>query len=107
MPAIYTMECMANEYIERNDPAWIETAQKWAQVKAQMALLEKEEKELRAELIRLSERMNSTGGGVKLLKSIRRGTVQYGEIPELANVNLDRYRKPPMETFTLTKTTKA
>ena len=36
------------------------------------------------------------GCGVELLRSSRRGTVDYAAIPELRGVNLEPYRKPPV-----------
>ena len=36
------------------------------------------------------------GCGVELLRSSRRGAVDYAAIPELRGVNLEPYRKPPV-----------
>ena len=36
------------------------------------------------------------GCGVELLRSSRRGAVEYAAIPELRGVNLEPYRKPPV-----------
>jgi len=36
------------------------------------------------------------GCGVELLRSTRRGAVNYAVIPELRGVNLEPYRKPPV-----------
>jgi len=36
------------------------------------------------------------GCGVELLKSSRRGAVDYSAVPELRGVNLEPYRKPPV-----------
>ena len=35
------------------------------------------------------------GCGVEVLKSSRRGAVDYSAVPELRGVNLEAYRKPP------------
>jgi hypothetical protein len=36
------------------------------------------------------------GCGVEVLKSSRKGAVDYSAIPELRGVNLDNYRQPPV-----------
>lgn len=37
------------------------------------------------------------GSGVELIRTSRKGVVNYGAIPELEGVDLDRYRKQPLE----------
>jgi len=37
------------------------------------------------------------GGGIEVLRSFRKGAVDYSRIPELRNLELERYRKAPVE----------
>ena len=37
------------------------------------------------------------GCGVEVLKGSRRGAVDYSAVPELRGVDLEPYRKPPVE----------
>jgi hypothetical protein len=36
------------------------------------------------------------GSGVEVLKSSRKGSVDYSAVPELRGVDLEPYRKPPV-----------
>ena len=39
------------------------------------------------------------GCGIEVLKSLRKGAVDYSRVPELRGVNLETYRKPPVEVI--------
>lgn len=87
------------KYIEREDILWTTTAQKYIDVISQIKSLESQEEELRQELIRLSGGSNTKGGGLKILKEVRIGSVEYKNIPALKGVNLEDYRKKPIECW--------
>jgi hypothetical protein len=55
-----------------------------------------EEHKLRAMLENLATARRTFGCGVELLRSSRRGAVDYTGIPELRGVDLEPYRKPPV-----------
>lgn len=85
------------DYLPRADREWIEVCEKWKAAKAAA----EEEEFYRKELIRLSAGKSSQGGGVRLRKGTRAGSVQYKKIPELVGVDLDKYRTAPLETWRL------
>lgn len=87
----------SRDYVEQTDEKWLQLASKWQTLNRTMSMLESEEKELRDELILLSNNQNSSGGGIKLSKQIRKGNVDYSKIQEIKNINLDVYRKAPVE----------
>lgn len=89
----------AQPYIQRSDPLWLNTVEKWRGVTSQIKWLESQEKELREELIQLSGGSNVMGAGIKLSKEVRKGSVDYKLIPELASVDLEKYRKAPLECW--------
>jgi len=97
---------MKREYIERVDPEWEEVASNWAEIKERILRLQEHEKLLRDRLIEMADENSTMGSGIKLTKGIRKGVVQYAEIPELKEVDLDKYRKESSVTWTLTKSTK-
>jgi len=39
------------------------------------------------------------GSGIEVLKSLRKGAVDYSRVPELRGVNLESFRKPPVEVI--------
>ena len=94
------------DFIHREDETWKEVSQQWLNIHAQMKSLEAEESRLRELLIQLAGSQNATGGGIKLTRSLRKGNIQYAQIPELRNVDLEKYRKEPMETWRLLPTDK-
>lgn len=87
------------DYETRDDDIWNATASEWLALSKQMAAMEKKEKELRELLISQSHNTSSMGGGVKVARIVRKGNVDYANIPELQTVNLDKYRKNPIETW--------
>lgn len=80
-------------------PQWLDAATKWKQISAQLTSLEKEEETLRQQLISLCGNQSSAGGGVKVGKYSRKGSIDYAKIPQLHNVNLEKYRKKTIECW--------
>ncbi len=87
------------DYEEKDDDIWNASATQWMEVTCEIQVLEKREKELRELLISQSQNKNSKGGGVRVSKIVRKGSIEYSTIPELALVNLENYRKSPIETW--------
>jgi putative phage-type endonuclease len=80
-----------------DDPKWAEAAQCYSRVRQRLDELSDEERELRNRLLGLSDSHRAFGAGVELIRTSRKGAVNYGAIPELHGVDLDRYRKEPVE----------
>jgi len=87
------------DYTTREDDLWVHAASKWKETKTKMESLKEEEEHLRQTLICLSGKSNAKGAGIKLSKVIRKGSINYQEIPELSGMNLEKYRKQPIETW--------
>lgn len=103
-------ECMINftspeltdrDYAEREDEAWKKYAISYIENKKMLQDLETKEKALKQELIRLSEKKNCRGAGISLSRTMRKGSVDYSQISELNHINLDNYRKSPVEVWTI------
>lgn len=92
-------ELTERDYHTRDTNLWIHTAANWLEINEKLKEMEEKEKELRQQLINLSERKNSIGGGVKLTKIMRKGNIEYTRIPELNCIDLDVYRKDPTEVW--------
>ncbi len=93
---------LETDYIERDDELWLQCASKWKEVSSQIKSLEKEESELRKQLIFLSGESSTKGGGISLCQVSRKGNVDYSAIPELKSVDLEMYRKPDSSYWRLT-----
>jgi len=91
------------DYQSKKDDLWLEASSEWKVISKQLKALETKEKELRDNLIAMSNKQNSIGGGVKLTRSLRKGNVDYSKIPELELIDLDGYRKDPIEVWRISE----
>lgn len=92
-------EPQEGDYTERDDDLWRECAKGWLFVSSHLKELEKQEEELRKQLIFLSGESNTKGAGISLCRVQRAGNVDYSKIPELKNVDLDKYRKATINSW--------
>lgn len=97
-------DCMQNleapdlidrDYIKRDDEEWNQLAKEWIEI----SKIEDRKEEIRTRLIAISGRLNTMGGGIKLSKIPRKGTIDYRSIPEIKNIDLEKYRKNNIETY--------
>ncbi len=92
------------DYIKRNDVAWRDASLKYIGLLSMYKQLEEQLSEARETLLTLAEDSSCVGCGVKVIKSSRKGNVQYSKIPELQHVDLDYYRSPPIEQWKILTT---
>lgn len=69
-------------------------AEEWKRKARVLKLVEDEEQMAREALIMATGGLEYEGYGVKVSQVERKGVVEYKAIPELAEVNLEDYRKP-------------
>ena|SRR6188508_1364834 len=94
---------------EINSKEWVQSSGKYRdlqykelEIKQQLIEIENEKNRVKQELIFLANNRSAHGDGLKLTKYIRKGPVEYARIPELKNVELDLYRKAPIESWIVT-----
>ena len=56
-----------------------------------------DEQQARRRLEEMATARRTYGSGVEVLRSFRKGAVDYARIPELCGVDLERYRKAAVE----------
>lgn len=83
------------DFRNRDDEKWEHFAFRYQQVTKQLKDLEKEQEILKQVLVAEANDMPTKGAGIRVTKLIRKGSVQYGDIPEIADVDLEKYRKSP------------
>lgn len=84
----------AKDYVDRNDsPIWTITSNRYQEKVMALKGLEDEVKMLRDELISQCDDHSSQGNGLKVIKIITKGRVDYEKIPEIQNLDLNTYRK--------------
>ena len=94
------------DYEEREDALWDEAAYEFLMLEKELESFEELKKKrdgIRDRLIELANGRNSRGSGVKLTQTFPKGKVNYEAIPELKLVDLDKYREPAKERWTLSK----
>jgi putative phage-type endonuclease len=77
-----------------SDPKWREAALRYREAKLKLESATLVEQHLRGILDRMATSRRTYGCGVELVKSSRRGAVDYSAVPELRGVDLEPYRKP-------------
>ncbi len=92
-------DLVLEDFVERTDNSWNLAVSEYLSAKKKLKEYEELESAARAHLIKLSEGKNCEGGGVRMSKHLRKGFVDYSAIPELKAVNLDKYRKPSIESW--------
>lgn len=85
------------DFENKDDDIWIETACEWLDINVKIKALEEREQEIRGCLNQLSGGRNCSGGGIRVTKVVRKGSIDYSKIPVLHSVDLEQYRKPPSE----------
>ena len=93
------VECSFNQckktidYIDRNDSEFITAANEWIVVQQQIKDLQEKEKNIKTELINMTDKKSSRWGLFQISEINRRGNIDYSKIPELKNVDMEKYRK--------------
>lgn len=95
-------ELSEGDYIERNDPIWEQCALRWKFVTNSIKELEKEEEEIRKQLIFLSGELNAKGAGISLCQVTRKGLINYSKIECLKSMDLELYRNPSITSWRIT-----
>lgn len=90
-----------NHMEQREDETWCQEAKRYLEIRNQLKTFEKLEEEQRQCLIALAKDKDCCGGGVKLKKSLCKGRIDYSKIPELANVDLNKYRSESIQKWYL------
>ncbi len=86
-------------YEERNDDEWAKEVGYYLSIKNQIAALTEIEKMKRESIIELCNGRPSKGSGIRVERSVVKGTVDYSLVEELKEVNLDQYRRPSREQW--------
>ncbi len=79
------------------DPNWRAAALHYREIRGQLDELICEEQKVRKSLEALAGARRTFGCGIEVVRTARKGAVDYAAIPELGAVDLERYRKPPVE----------
>jgi putative phage-type endonuclease len=86
-----------DELNRSNDLKWRAAVSRYRVAKVRLERATQEEQYARSELEKLAIARRTYGCGTEVLRSFRRGSVDYSRIPELRGVDLEPYRRKPVE----------
>jgi len=104
-------ECMQNfiapetnekDYTITNDDLTSFLASKLIDTKHNIRELQKQEKEMTSDLLLMCGYKNTQGRNFKITKTMRKGFVDYTKIPVLEHMDLEQYRKDPIDIWRIT-----
>lgn len=96
---IDTPPMMERDYVDMDSPDWRLLCHQYRQAELQLKECERVKEELRKRIISTAGGLNAKGEGMKVSKVVRRGSVEYGVIPELKGLDLEQYRKPSVVSW--------
>ena len=105
-------DCMINfeppklnerDFISMEDEQFVSIATRLLELRQNRKLIESEEEYLTKELINKAGGLNVIGGGIQITKVLRKGNVDYGSIPEIKGIDLDKWRKEATESWRITE----
>lgn len=92
-------ETCDKDFTEVTDDNFLMKAHKFLDIKSQIEWLENEEAALKTELLTYAEQGNVKGGGLKIQKVVRKGSIDYKQIDVLQGLDLEQYRRSPSEYY--------
>jgi putative phage-type endonuclease len=90
-------ELSKHDYVLKEDQKWAILACRQREILEKMKILEEEGEEIKQQLIAMADGLSCMGSGIRVAKRHRLGLINYKNIPELMEVNLEQYRKSPIE----------
>lgn len=94
-------ELCERDYTQKIDQNWLDLADRWKQIRNKIKELEQDEENTRSALLHLADKQNAQGGGIRVQSSYRKGRVDYSKVPELIGLDLEPYRKPATQVFSI------
>lgn len=85
-----------------HEPKWNSFADQYRKLCEQIKILEETKEKCRKELVNLCGQESCYGGGVNVIKRITKGRIDYESVPELVGVDLEKYRKTPINSWMIT-----
>ena len=87
------------DYLTREDDRWLGLADQYKTAQSMVKGWTEKLEIARQHLLQECGQSNVMGGGIRVMKVARKGTVDYKAIPELIGVDLEPYRKKPIESW--------
>jgi len=92
-------ELCERDYQIREDDEWKKLARQYTECQKLHSEIEKDMESIKKELIKISKGKNSKGSGITFSSCVKKGSIDYKKIPEIRDLNLEIYRKPPTQYY--------
>lgn len=92
-------KCKDSKYVKRTDPYFRYAVRNYRQAVQELKKAQEEVDMMKLQLLEACDETPSEGEGVLIQRISRKGNVDYSQIPELLNVDLEQYRKPTTESW--------
>ncbi len=103
MVVTFEMPPFVDADFRKRSESWIEKARIAHDYKQKLSEIKKLSDDATKDVVLASDGHNSCGGGFFFRKSVRPGAVNYKAIPELLGIDLETFRKDPVEMWRLTQ----
>jgi putative phage-type endonuclease len=90
-------ECTDDELDLDADPEWHSAALQYREARTRLDRATLEEERARKQLEQMATARRTYGSGIEVLRSFRKGAVDYSSVPELRGIDLEQYRKAAVE----------
>jgi len=87
------------DYVINDDPQVRESMERCLQLQRDIKQLEKHLEEEKSLLIQHAGKSSMKSGSGKLTRIMRKGAINYAEVPQLQGVDLEPYRKSVIESW--------
>lgn len=95
-------DMLESDYVHMSGSDWDYDAYAYLNAKHMRENWEKEEEQHRQRLIEMAQGKSCQGSGVRVSRYFRKGNVDYKSIEMLKDIDLEPYRKPPIESWRIT-----
>jgi putative phage-type endonuclease len=96
-------DAVDRDFIKQDSKAWLLHTEIYKETVKQRKLLEAKEECLRNEIIELCDGQSSQGNGIRVSKTLSKGRIKYDAIPELKDIDLEKYRGKNVISYRFTE----
>ena len=91
------------DFEEKRSDAWSQAVNIYIYSKSVMEEAKENMEKARESLIKMADGRSCRGSGVRLKRATVKGTINYKDIPALRDLDLEQYRNPSSERWTITE----
>lgn len=91
------------DFLQKNDFEWLKKTDEYKKIKREIKRLDEKEVELRNQLVSMCDNQSCQGNGLRVSKTLTKGRIKYDDIPELKEIDVEKYRGKSTVSFRFTE----